>query len=476
MAKGEKKTILLVEDEDLIAIDEKNDLEEFGYKVIIANSGEKSIKIFNNNNSIDLVLMDINLGKGLDGTEAAAIILKNRDIPVVFLSSHTQPEIVNKTEKITSYGYVVKYSGITVLDASIKMAFKLFEANQKIKNELKERKRIENTLNESELKYRSLFKSMGQGFYLSEILYDADGIPYDYKYIDVNLAFEKIISLKKEQIIGKTYNELVPPDPESGWLECFKRVAETGTPENYTFPSAVYKTHFEVYAFKPEEGKFAALVKDITDRALAEETIKNLLKEKELILKEVHHRIKNNMNVIYSLLNLQSNAQADPELKKILQDAANRIKSMMILYDKLYRTINIHALSIKDYLNSLINEIVKIFPNKASIQINTQIEDIILDTREISSIGLIINELITNSMKFAFTGRNEGTITIFAAKKDKHIIIEFKDNGIGLPVSVNFENSTGFGMQLVGMLVKQINGSITIEKQTGTKFIIEFEE
>ncbi len=122
--KGDyKKTILLVEDEALIALAKQRNLEKYDYNVLTINTGEKAIKISRENDNIDLILMDIDLGRGIDGTEAAELILKERNIPVVFLSSHTEPEIVKKTEKITSYGYIVKNSGITVLDASIKMAF-----------------------------------------------------------------------------------------------------------------------------------------------------------------------------------------------------------------------------------------------------------------------------------------------------------------------------------------------------------------
>ncbi|MCU0849557.1 MAG: PAS domain-containing protein, partial [Spirochaetes bacterium] len=127
-----RKTILLVDDEALIAMSEKADLEKYGYDVVIELSGEKAIETAKENNGIDLILMDIDLGGGIDGTVAAEEILKERDIPVVFFSSHTQPEIVEKTEKITSYGYVVKDSGITVLDASIKMAFRLFESRKSL--------------------------------------------------------------------------------------------------------------------------------------------------------------------------------------------------------------------------------------------------------------------------------------------------------------------------------------------------------
>ena len=124
----ESRIILQVEDESIIALQTEKVLEEYGYSVITASRGEEAVQIIKDDKSIDLVLMDINLGDGIDGTEAAQLILKQRDIPVVFHSSHTEPEIVEKTEKITSYGYIVKNSSSTVLDASIKMAFRLFES------------------------------------------------------------------------------------------------------------------------------------------------------------------------------------------------------------------------------------------------------------------------------------------------------------------------------------------------------------
>jgi len=132
MGTSIKKSILLVEDEAILGMLQKATLEKYGYCVTTVNSGEKAVEYINNNLSIDLILMDIDLGRGIDGTQAAEHILSNHDIPIIFLSSHTEPEIVEKTEKITSYGYVVKNSTITVLDASIKMAFKLFDAKQNI--------------------------------------------------------------------------------------------------------------------------------------------------------------------------------------------------------------------------------------------------------------------------------------------------------------------------------------------------------
>lgn len=129
--KDRKKRILLVEDEAIIAMTQKMSLQKWGYEVLTVHNGEKAIETALADETIDLILMDIDLGRGMDGTEAAERILQGRDIPVVFCSSHTEPEVVEKTEKITSYGYVVKSSSITVMDASLKMAFKLFESNRR---------------------------------------------------------------------------------------------------------------------------------------------------------------------------------------------------------------------------------------------------------------------------------------------------------------------------------------------------------
>ncbi len=196
----------------------------------------------------------------------------------------------------------------------------------------------------------------------------------------------------------------------------------------------------------------------------------HLAQKKELILKEVHHRIKNNMNTMDALLRLQSD-QVNAETSGILDVAAGRLQSMMVLYDKLYISENTGNLSLKEYLSSLIEKITMIFPKKVLVE--TAIEDISIDSKLLSSLGIIINELITNSMKYAFTGNN-GRITIKASIIGNLITLEYQDNGVGIPESVTFENSTGFGMQLVKILVEQIDGNIRIERGNGTKFVIEF--
>ena len=205
----------------------------------------------------------------------------------------------------------------------------------------------------------------------------------------------------------------------------------------------------------------------------AEERIQNLLQEKELVLKEVHHRIKNNMNTIQALLVLQSNLVKKDSAAEALHDAANRVQSLMVLYDKLYRTDKFTELSVKDYLSSLVNEIVYSFPNRDKVKITKNIDDCILNARVLFPLGIIVNELMTNSMKYGFSGRDSGEIGVSLSLNGDTATSVIEDNGTGIPESVN-PRKAGFGLQLVYMLTEQIHGKIRVEGENGTRFILEF--
>jgi len=190
MSSFANKHILIVEDDILIAAMGQRQLQEKGYQITHVTSGEEVVDfVFNKNLNIDLILMDIDLGQGMSGTDTAKIILQEKDIPIVFLSSHTEPEIVQTTEDITSYGYVVKGSGVTILDASIKMAFKLFEAKLKQKQ-----KEIE--LFYSQEKFHKIFQTSPTPISITSL---PDGV-----FLEVNKSFEKIFGYTKEEVIGKT--------------------------------------------------------------------------------------------------------------------------------------------------------------------------------------------------------------------------------------------------------------------------------
>lgn len=859
------KTILLVEDEMIIAMAQMRALERYGYDVIAAYSGDEAVALFKKNSAIDLILMDIDLGKGMSGPDAATEILKVREVPVVFLSSHTEPEIVEQTETITSYGYVVKNSGITVLDASIKMAFKLFDANRRLstsnedlrhhsqlleniienfpgfvlwkdpdsnflgcntnfarktgftspadiigKNdydlpfrkeevegflvddrmvmatrkpklhfeerehvandeeifldtckiplfdaegnvsgilavamEITEHKRAEAqkdaalaALRESEFKYRSLIEhSTDVVFCVNE--------KGEYQF--TNQVFASTFGKTPDYFIGKTFWDVYPKEHADYRQAASKKVFETGEPQSVEVevplpdrtlyflakanpirdetgkvflnlttatditdrkhneeelanakalldaafeqtpipmvlaslpdgvlryanracreflgiedePSYVGQSLFEfkqswqdftpdgrlqriegmplaramrgksvrnaeyyvitkngekrwelvnaspIYnssgeliaayiifpditdrkqmedALKRSEieyralfeqaavgvakietstGRFVtinqrycdivgysmdemlhlsfqtitlpedlqadldnmellrrdklreftlekrylhkngsivwvnltvsplwqpgetpdfhvAIVEDITKRKIAEKRIHDLLAEKELLLKEVYHRVKNSMNTIKSLISLQLSTEKNPSAAESLRDTLGRVQSMITLYDRLYGSQNYREMPVRDYLQSLAGEIVGSFPNSGIVALALEVDDFILHVNVLSSLGIIVNELLTNSMKYAFAGRVSGEIRLSATRDDGCVTIVVQDNGVGIPASIDFGTSTGFGISLVKMLAEQIGGTVAIERGAGTRFVLRF--
>ncbi len=302
-------TILLVEDDPVIAMAEQVMLEENGFRVILASNGPDAVSLAANPD-IELVLMDIDLGPGMDGTDAARIILRTRDIPVVFLSSHTEPAIVDRTETITSYGYVVKNSGETVLIASLRMALKLHEAHQRIKQNNEEiaaaNEELQATIEEleatneevlqsheklmmrdrdlaeSERNYRLLFENMLNGFAYHETIYDERGKPVDYRYLNVNPAFERLTGLHAADIVGRTVKEVIP-NIENYWIETYGRVATSGESFSYQNFTQDLGRHYDVWAFSPEKGRFATIFSDITEQVISENKLKSLVERNEYL-------------------------------------------------------------------------------------------------------------------------------------------------------------------------------------------------
>jgi PAS domain S-box-containing protein len=214
---------------------------------------------------------------------------------------------------------------------------------------------------------------------------------------------------------------------------------------------------------------------DISDHKQAEEVIATSLQEKEVLLKEIHHRVKNNLQVICSLLNLQSRAVADEGFKEILMRIKNRIIAMSILHEKLYQSQNIASIKLADYVEDLAKNIVSyynILPSKTLLK--TEIDkSISLDIDTAVPCGLILNELISNSCKYAFESGEQGEIVISGTlDKEQGLCLSVADNGKGLPANFNLENNKTLGLQLVKSLTHQLRGDLKIAREVGTKFEI----
>lgn len=215
-------------------------------------------------------------------------------------------------------------------------------------------------------------------------------------------------------------------------------------------------------------------VQDITERKKAEHEIKHQLEEKEIILKEVNHRIKNNFASISSLLSMQADSISHPEALSALQDAIGRVNSMYVLYENLLLSDNYEFTSVKVYLENLIDSIISIFPPDLNIKVEKNIDDFDLDPQRLIPVGIIVNELLTNTMKYAFEGRGSGIIQCTITENDKQVTLIIQDNGKGLPEGFDINEQTGFGLMLVNMLSEQLLAVLTVESHDGVRSTLEF--
>ena len=220
-------------------------------------------------------------------------------------------------------------------------------------------------------------------------------------------------------------------------------------------------------------------LRDSIKREQAEAEIKRSLKEKEALLKEIHHRVKNNLQIICSLLNLQSNAIEDEKVLSYFQDSQNRVRLMAMIHEKLYQSADFGKVELADYIRDLSSHLLRSYSvNQSDIRIDTRISGIFLEIDTAVSCGLIINELITNSLKYAFPNQPEPVrreIKIEARLTDRnHFSITYQDNGVGLPDDLDIENAATLGLQLVSSLTEQLDGQLAVgkgEKGCGAAFV-----
>jgi len=215
---------------------------------------------------------------------------------------------------------------------------------------------------------------------------------------------------------------------------------------------------------------------EIAENKAVQLELANSLKEKELLLKEVHHRVKNNMQVISSLLNIQAESVGDEVFSGLLGESQQRIKSMSLIHENLYQSDNLLEIDFKDYINMLANSLHRFYAISGSlISLDIRVDNVALDIETAVPCGLIINELISNSLKHAFSGLDRpGTITINFRSIGCRYVLEIKDDGVGLPPEFTLESSTSMGMEIVTILTQQLDGKLQFENEQGARFEISF--
>lgn len=329
-----------------------------------------------------------------------------------------------------------------------------------------ERIKIEEDLRVSEKKYRTVADTATDAI----ITVDNNNI-----ILFANPAVKKIFGYDPKNIAGKSLSMLMPVniwkkfESETNKNLNKKLSNKTIEIEGKTFYGTGIPLEVSFGEFNEKDIFVSTLIiRDITGRKLNEEKITASLKEKEVLLKEIHHRVKNNLQIISSLLNLQSNSLPDSRSREILQESRNRVTAMALIHEKLYEDKNLSKVSFKKYLEQLVNFLINVYKHESKkITVDFDIEDVSLSLDLSIALGLIINELISNSLKHAFDDNDKAVIEIRLVTENKLLCLEIKDNGKGMPEDFNLNKTESLGLQLVISLVEQHDGTINLEKNNG---------
>jgi PAS domain S-box-containing protein len=334
-----------------------------------------------------------------------------------------------------------------------------------------ERKKAENALLESEERFKAIAETTSVGI-------GVIGIP-ESKFLYINPAYEKAFGYAESDLLGKT-TPLIYWNQEDR-EQLLKTLKEKGSVTEYEVKLRRKDgtpfwglSSVRPITFGGRKALLGAFV-DITDRKKTEEELYTLVKDKETLLREVYHRVKNNLQIIYSLMSMQSRRTENKYIKSALEDGKSRIKSMALINEILYKSENISNLDVNRYLNELVAYLREAYKDPAKdIKIVVDIDSLMLGLDEAVSCGLIVNELVTNSLKYAFQKKNEGTLDIKIKKIDSTAELIIADDGTGLPEGLDVQKTKSLGLQLVSSLTKQLEGTMEIKSENGVKYRICF--
>jgi two-component sensor histidine kinase len=332
---------------------------------------------------------------------------------------------------------------------------------------------------------------------LEDVPFDAELMEYEMRREGLNFS-SRIV--ETEEDFTSALNEFKPDViladhslPHFDGISALEITKNTSPFTPFIFVSGKIGNEFAVdmlkngakdYVFKNNLTKLVPAIKRvITERDELEELknsrnqLQEALEEKEMLLKEIHHRVKNNLMIISNLLELQSYYIKDKADLNVFRDSKTRADSMALIHEKLYQSTDLKRINFREYIHSLAFDIFdtyNIAPDRIKLVIN--VENIILDVNTAIPLGLIINELLTNSLKYAFPDDKKGIITIIFSKTDNIFTLIIKDNGIGLKHGIDFRNTDSLGLEIVNNLTRQIDGNVELDYEGGSEFRITFKE
>jgi len=330
----------------------------------------------------------------------------------------------------------------------------------------------------AEATYRGLLEAAPDGL----VVVDASG-----NMVIVNSQSERMFGYPREELIGNSIELLVPQRYRGihavhrGAFGVAPKLRPMGSTEVPLIACRRDGTEFPVeISLSPvqTEGEILiiAVVRDITARKRVETQLRNSLKEKEILLKEIHHRVKNNLQIVSSMLSLQIDQITDARALAAFKDSASRVRSIALFHEKLYQSEDLANVNLGEYLRGVAHSLFATYGVLAEhVELSVDATEITLEVDAAISCGLIVNELVSNCLKHAFPRGRGGAIRITLRHDGGRAVLEVQDSGIGFPTDVDFRSPSTLGLRLVGILTEQLQGTITLDRAAGTRFTIAFE-
>jgi PAS domain S-box-containing protein len=341
--------------------------------------------------------------------------------------------------------------------------------------DITERKKAEQVLEESELRFRTIIETARDVIFMKD---------RDLRYTLVNPAMAALFGVPAADLIGRTDAELFGREEAADIAADDRRVLAGEIVREERSRSIRGKTYIFSITKVPmrnETGEITGIcgiAHDMTERKQMEEALRLSLQEGEVLLKEIHHRVKNNMQIISSILNLQARSVKDPAALECLRGSQSRIRSMALVHEKLYRSSGFSRIDFGEYVRSLASAVFQSCRTDSNqVRLDFKAEEVFLDINTAIPCGLVANEIIVNALKHAFPGGRSGVVKIRLrplGKGEYRFVIS--DNGVGFPKDLDFRNTESLGMQLVILLVGQLDGTINLKRKGGTTFDIVFKE
>ena len=342
--------------------------------------------------------------------------------------------------------------------------------------DLTELRRSKIAIKESQERFKSIFENAAEAI----ILFDCQG-----NIVESNGKVKEIFGFKNEEIIGQNFVEIgllmglgyeEAPMILNDLISGNELKQAEWVLKNKDGKTIIFRVRPSLIKTKNSVIGILLIMEDITELKNVENSLKNSLEEKEVLLREIHHRVKNNLQIISSLLSLQRLQVEDQQTADILWECQGRVRAMAMIHENIYQSHDIGSINFRKYVEMLLYDIFNLYRvNKKSVKLDTLIGSVEMGIETAMPCGLVINELATNSIKHAFPQGN-GKIRIeLKTDDDLHILI-FEDDGIGLPENLDPLKSKKLGLMVVNTLVNQLNGEMKIDRTNGTKFIIKFRE